>query len=60
MTSGEFILQCRDVEKLGSQGQAGLELGCVSYGNRYESEMSKPSSGGRIFYGSALYGIGTF
>ncbi len=26
MTSGEFILQCRDVEKLGSEGQAGLEL----------------------------------
>ena len=26
MTSGEFILQCRDVEKLGSQGQAGLDL----------------------------------
>ncbi len=29
MTSNEFILQCREIKDLSSQGQAGLDLGCV-------------------------------
>lgn len=59
MTSGEFILQCRDVEKLGSQGQAGLELDVYHMATDTIRDV-KTLSGRRIFYGSAVYGIGTF
>ena len=59
MTSGEFILQCRDVEKLGSQGQAGLELDVYHMATDTIRDV-KTLSGGESFYGSAVYGIGTF
>lgn len=58
MTSGEFILQCRDVEKLGSQGQAGLELDVYHMATDTIRDV-KPYPAENL-YGSAVYGIGTF
>ena len=57
MTSGEFILQCRDVEKAGeARDRPDWNWMCIIW-QQIRSEMSKTLSGGESFYGSAVYGI---
>ena len=57
MTSGEFILQCRDVEKLGSQGQAGLELDVYHMATDTIRDV-KTLSGGESFMAALSMALG--
>ena len=57
MTSGEFILQCRDVEKLGSQGQAGLELDVYHMATDTVRDV-KTLSGGESFMAALSMALG--
>ena len=57
MTGGEFILQCKDVEKLGSQGQAGLDLD-VYYMATDTVRDVKTLSGGESFMASLAMALG--
>ena len=58
MTSGEFILQCRDVESWEARDRPDWNWMCIIW-QQIRSEMSNLIRR-RIFYGSAVYGIGTF
>ena len=57
MTSGEFILQCRDVEKLGSQGQAGLDLDVYHMATDTVRDV-KTLSGGESFMAALSMALG--
>ena len=57
MTSGEFILQCRDVEKPGSQGQAGLELDVYHMATDTIRDV-KTLSGGESFMAALSMALG--
>ena len=57
MTSGEFILQCRDVEKLGSQGQAGLDLDVYHMATDTVRDV-KSLSGGESFMAALSMALG--
>ena len=55
--SGEFILQCRDVEKLGSQGQAGLDLDVYHMATDTVRDV-KTLSGGESFMAALSMALG--
>ena len=57
MTSGEFILQCRGVEKLGSQGQAGLDLDVYHMATDTVRDV-KTLSGGESFMAALSMALG--
>lgn len=57
MTNGEFILQCREVEKLGSQGQAGLDLDVYHMATDTVRDV-KTLSGGESFMASLAMALG--
>lgn len=57
MTSGEFILQCRDVKNLGSQGQAGLDLDVYHMISDSVRDV-KTLSGGESFMASLAMALG--
>lgn len=57
MTSGDFILQCRDVEKLGSQGQAGLDLDVYHMATDTVRDV-KTLSGGESFMAALSMALG--
>ena len=57
MTSSEFILQCRDVEKLGSQGQAGLDLDVYHMATDTVRDV-KTLSGGESFMAALSMALG--
>ena len=57
MTSGEFIMQCRDVEKLGSQGQAGLDLDVYHMATDTVRDV-KTLSGGESFMAALSMALG--
>ena len=57
MTSGEFILQCRDVEKLGGQGQAGLDLDVYHMATDTVRDV-KTLSGGESFMAALSMALG--
>ena len=57
MTNEEFILQCRDVEKLGSQGQAGLELDVYHMATDTVRDV-KTLSGGESFMAALSMALG--
>lgn len=57
MTDGEFILQCRDVEKLGSQGQAGLDLDVYHMATDTVRDV-KTLSGGESFMAALSMALG--
>ena len=57
MTSGEFILQCRDVEKLGSQGQTGLDLDVYHMATDTVRDV-KTLSGGESFMAALSMALG--
>lgn len=57
MTGGEFILQCKDVEKLGSQGQAGLDLDVYHMATDTVRDV-KTLSGGESFMASLAMALG--
>lgn len=57
MTSNEFILQCRDLERLGSQGQAGLDLDVYHLVNDATRDV-KTLSGGESFMAALSMALG--
>lgn len=57
MTCGEFILQCREVKNLGSQGQAGLDLDVYHVLNDSVRDV-KTLSGGESFMASLSMALG--
>lgn len=57
MTSDEFILQCRETDKLGSQGQVGLDLDVYHLVNRSVRDV-KTLSGGESFMASLSMALG--
>ncbi|MEF9945224.1 MAG: SMC family ATPase [Lachnospiraceae bacterium] len=57
MTSNEFILQCREVENLGSQGQVGLDLDVYHLVNDAVRDV-KTLSGGESFMASLSMALG--
>lgn len=57
MTGGEFILQCRDVQSLGSQGQAGLDLDVYHMASDSVRDV-KTLSGGESFMASLSMALG--
>ena len=57
MTSNEFILQCRDVKNLGSQGQAGLELDVYHMVSDSVRDV-KTLSGGESFMAALSMALG--
>ena len=57
MTRGEFILQCREVDKLGSQGQAGLDLDIYHMASDSVRDV-KTLSGGESFMASLAMALG--
>ncbi len=57
MTSGEFILQCRDVKNLASQGQAGLDLDIYHMASDSVRDV-KTLSGGESFMASLAMALG--
>ncbi|MCI9379567.1 MAG: SMC family ATPase [Dorea sp.] len=57
MTSGEFILQCREVKNLGSQGQAGLDLDIYHMTSDSVRDV-KTLSGGESFMASLSMALG--
>lgn len=57
MTSGEFILQCREIKDLKSQGQAGLDLDVYHIVNDSVRDV-KTLSGGEAFMASLAMALG--
>lgn len=57
MTSGEFILQCREIQNLSSQGQAGLDLDVYHLVNDSVRDV-KTLSGGESFMASLSMALG--
>lgn len=57
MTSGEFMLQCREVKNLGSQGQAGLDLDIYHMASDSVRDV-KTLSGGESFMASLSMALG--
>ena len=57
MTSGEFLLQCRDIEHLGSQGQAGLDLDIYHMASDSVRDV-RTLSGGESFMASLAMALG--
>lgn len=57
MTSNEFILQCRDIKDLSSQGQAGLDLDIYHLVNDAVRDV-KTLSGGESFMASLSMALG--
>lgn len=57
MTSGEFILQCRDVKNLASQGQTGLDLDVYHMSSDSVRDV-KTLSGGESFMASLSMALG--
>lgn len=57
MTSGEFILQCREVRNLASQGQAGLDLDVYHMASDSVRDV-KTLSGGESFMASLSMALG--
>lgn len=57
MTAGEFILQCREVKNLGSQGQAGLDLDVYHMVSGAVRDV-KTLSGGESFMASLSMALG--
>ncbi len=57
MTDHEFILQCRDIENLSSQGQAGLDLDVYDLVNDAVRDV-KSLSGGESFMASLSMALG--
>lgn len=57
MTSNEFILQCRDIKDLSSQGQAGLDLDVYHLVNDAVRDV-KTLSGGESFMASLSMALG--
>ncbi|OUN34948.1 AAA family ATPase [Lachnoclostridium sp. An76] len=57
MTSNEFILQCRDIRALGSQGQAGLDLDVYDLVNDSVRDV-KSLSGGESFMAALSMALG--
>lgn len=57
MTSNEFMLQCRETDKLGSQGQVGLDLDVYNMVNDSVRDV-KTLSGGESFMASLSMALG--
>ena len=57
MTDGEFILKCKNVEKLGSQGQTGLDLDVYHMATDTVRDV-KTLSGGESFMASLAMALG--
>lgn len=57
MTSGEFLLQCREVKNLASQGQAGLDLDIYHMASGSVRDV-KTLSGGESFMASLSMALG--
>ena len=57
MTSGEFLLQCRQIEHLGSQGQAGLDLDVYDMAGDSVRDV-RTLSGGESFMASLSMALG--
>lgn len=57
MTDNEFILQCREIEKLSSQGQAGLDLDVYDLVNDSVRDV-KTLSGGESFLAALAMALG--
>lgn len=57
MTSNEFILQCRDIRALGSQGQVGLDLDVYDLVNDSVRDV-KSLSGGESFMAALAMALG--
>lgn len=57
MTSGEFILQCREIQNLSSQGQAGLDLDVYHLVSDSVRDV-KTLSGGESFMASLSMALG--
>lgn len=57
MTANEFILQCRDIKELSSQGQAGLDLDVYHLVNDSVRDV-KTLSGGEAFMASLAMALG--
>jgi exonuclease SbcC len=57
MTSGEFILQCRELQNLGGQGQAGLDLDVYHMASDSVRDV-KTLSGGESFMASLSMALG--
>lgn len=57
MTSNEFMLQCRETDKLGSQGQVGLDLDVYNMVNDSIRDV-KTLSGGESFMASLSMALG--
>ena len=57
MTSGEFILQCREVKNLASQGQAGLDLDVYHMAGDSVRDV-RTLSGGEAFMASLSMALG--
>lgn len=57
MTSGEFILQCREIENLSSQGQTGLDLDVYHLVSDSVRDV-KTLSGGESFMASLAMALG--
>ena len=57
MTSGEFILQCRNIKDLASQGQAGLDLDIYHIASDSVRNV-KTLSGGEAFMASLSMALG--
>lgn len=57
MTGGEFLLQCREIENLGSQGQSGLDLDVCQLVNNAVRDV-KTLSGGESFMASLSMALG--
>ena len=57
MTSGEFLLQCREIENLGNQGQAGLDLDVYDMTGGSVRDV-RTLSGGESFMASLSMALG--
>ena len=57
MTANEFMLQCRETDKLGSQGQVGLDLDVYNMVNDSVRDV-KTLSGGESFMASLSMALG--
>ena len=57
MTGGEFLLKCRDLGKLGSQGQSGLDLDVCHLVNNSVRDV-RTLSGGESFMASLSMALG--
>ena len=57
MTGGEFLLQCREIGDLGSQGQAGLDLDVYHLAGEAVRDV-RTLSGGEAFMASLSMALG--